>query len=331
MKVFGCTLALVGLIGWAVLCPPAAGGAPASPGSAPGRSAWRGVDRTLLAEELGRLPGDPQGHQTEALQGHARRLAELYGSLESSGDLPPAERRAMGERLLARMAQVGLVLRQRVGDPGESDRGATSASAAWGSLPARGGLGGVLADYFLLLLGLLGGVVIAFALGSLAGYRRGSREASYYGEGDPRIRFLTKPSGGPEERGEGRVSRAQLRDRLAAGRPVMFQLGYEIAPAQRRRFLTAIRRMQAGMGGAEGWSYTVWEDPRHSHRFYELLVCFRPGALDQLAERDGGLAALAAEIEACRVPGGPIFRRVWWEVPPRRSAAAPRSGPAQDA
>lgn len=294
---------------------------PAAPSSAE-RGGVR-FDRAGFAEETARLSGDLKSHPTELLQGHAQRLTELYASLETAGDLSSSERQAIGESILGRVAQVGLVLRQRQG--GRPEEGVIrSAVRTWADrLPRLEEFGATLFDGPALLLGLLGGVVIAFALGGLAGYRRGTTQASYYGSaGDPRIRFLAQGAvHGEDGKGPSQVSVTQLKDMLAKGRTVMLQLGYEVKPDLRPRYLELIGKMQASMRSLDGQSYTVWEDPRHPNRFYELLVCFRPGALDRLMARDWRLAEIAGELEACRTPRGPVFRRAWWElrpVPPTR-------------
>lgn len=311
----------------AVALPDAPAGAPAETrpaASGTGERGRSGFDRMEVLEEMARLSGDLRTSPTEALRAHGQRLAELYAALETAGDLPPAERRAVGETILARVAEVGLLLRQRTGDrppDGEREWGARTLAARVSGL---GGPGGLLSDGTTLLLGLLGGLVIAFALGSLAGYRRGTSQASYYGAvGDPRIRFLARSAGrGDDGSGPSRVSVSQLKDMLARGRTVLLQLGYEVKPDMRPRYLELIAKMQVGMGPLDGQHYTVWEDPRHPNRFYELLVCYRPEALERLMGRDWHLSEIAGEIEACRTPDGPVFRRAWWAL--NSAAAAPR-------
>ncbi|HSB78687.1 MAG TPA: hypothetical protein VLM91_07870, partial [Candidatus Methylomirabilis sp.] len=167
-----------------------------------------------------------------------------------------------------------------------------------------------------LLLGLVGCLVIAFALGNLFGYRRGARQASYYGEADPRFRFLRQPAApSPRRKEPGRITLAMIRGALSDGRTVLLQLGYDVAPSRRSHYLELLRQMQDALDGAQGLTHSAWEDPRHPHRFYELLVCQRLEALDTLTATDGLLAKLGEEIEACRLSGGLILRRVWWSVP----------------
>lgn len=317
---------LTGVLVWVgssgtALCAPAGQPPPAAP---PLERGGPRFDRVGFVEEMGRLSGNLKSHPTETLQGHAQRLADLYATLEMVGDLLPSERRTIGESILSRVAQVSLVLRQRQGSRPEEGIG-RSGSRTWASrLPSLEDFGAALFDGPALLLGLVGGVIIAFALGNLAGYRRGTSQASYYGPvGDPRTRFLVKAAGqGEDGRGPVQVSVTQLKAMLAKGRTVMLQLGYEVKPEMRPRYLELIGKMQAGMGPVDGQSYTVWEDPRHPNRFYELLVCFRSEALDRLMGRDWHLAEIAGEIETCRVPHGPVFRRAWWELPPARPRPA---------
>ncbi|MFA5028043.1 MAG: hypothetical protein WC713_09210, partial [Candidatus Methylomirabilota bacterium] len=94
-----------------------------------GRERMR-FDRSAFADEMARLSGDLKAVPTEALQAHGQRLAELYASLDLAGDLAPSERRAVGESLLSRVGEVGLVLRQRKEERPPSG--------------ARGGVGGAL-------------------------------------------------------------------------------------------------------------------------------------------------------------------------------------------
>jgi hypothetical protein len=110
----------------------------------------------------------------------------------------------------------------------------------------------------------------------------------------------------------------QIREALFAGRTVLMQLGYEIAPSRRAEFLELMREMQRILVGLEGQTYSVWEDPRHPNRFYELLACHRLGTLDRLTRSQGELSDLAARVEACRVPGRPVLRRAWWGVLPEQ-------------
>jgi hypothetical protein len=164
-----------------------------------------------------------------------------------------------------------------------------------------------------LLVLMLGGLVVCFALGNLAGYRRGARQASYYGEGDPRMRFVARSPGHTDPRlPAARVTPEQIRRRLHQGNPVLLQLGYEIEPSQRVKFLAAVGRMQEALEGLEGQTFTVWEDPRHPNRFYECLECRDLAGLDRLLAVDGPLPRLAADVEACRPANGWVVRRAWW-------------------
>jgi hypothetical protein len=102
----------------------------------------------------------------------------------------------------------------------------------------------------------------------------------------------------------------------------MLQMGYEIVPARRDRFLMLIREVQEVLRGVKGQSYTVWEDPGRPNRFYELLVCRQMGVLDELTSGDGPLARLVEQVEACRVPDGFALHRVWWDAVPEHAALA---------
>ena len=294
-------------------------GGPALAG-APGGSPGSGFDRAALQKELALSPLELKQQGPEALQTHVQRLTEMYASLDLARGVSPEERRVLSDNILARVAQAGILLREaRLGSPTESGgRGA----AALGVLD---GAAGLLTDNSLLLVGLLGGVIIAFSLGSMAGYRHGASQASYYGESDPRMWFVARDQ---ERRGTPgqlpRVTLPQIREALSAGRTVLMQLGYEIAPEQRVEYLELMREMQRILGEADGQTYSVWEDPRHPNRFYELLTCHRLVALDRLTRSQGELPGLAAQVEACRVPGQPVLRRAWWGVLPERAQGAAR-------
>ncbi|MFB3818553.1 MAG: hypothetical protein ACE147_12865 [Candidatus Methylomirabilales bacterium] len=271
-------------------------------GGAPGvRFDRRGVEADLARP--------PQGEPTAALQGRLQRLAEAYAALDLA-DLPPEERRALGERILTRMAEVGLLLRPRGPDsPRASRAGLMGPWSAWMTRFLQESSG--------LLVLMLGGLVICFALGNLAGYRRGARQASYYGEGDPRIRFVARPAARPDPRAATpRVTVDQIRRRLQQGQWVLLQLGYEIEAARRANFLAAVGRMQEALEGVEGQTFTVWEDPRHSNRFYECLECRDLRALERLLALNGPLQRLAGEVEACRPANGWVVRRALWGLSP---------------
>jgi hypothetical protein len=262
------------------------------------------LDRQAVEAELSR---QLQLESADQLQARLRRLAEFHAALEAA-DVPGAERKALSDRVLLRMAEIGLLLRSR-------DAGIGRPRPAPGAGRVSAVLAGLVEEGSGLLVVTLGGLVVCFALGSLAGYRRGARHASYYGEGDPRLRFAARPHADPRLPTP-RVTLEQIRRRLHAGHPVLFQLGYEIEPSHRARFLAAVTEMQAHLQVIEGQSLTVWEDPRHSNRFYECLECRDLAALDRLVAVDGPQADLAAEVEACRPRNGWIVRRAWWGVGP---------------
>jgi hypothetical protein len=271
-------------------------------------------DRPGVEAELAR---PAQDEPAAVLHARLERLAEAYGALDLA-DLPPAERRALGDRILTRMAEVGLLLRPRAPDAPRATRASLAGPwSAWMTAFLRDSSG--------LLVLMLGGLVICFALGNLAGYRRGARQASYYGEGDPRIRFVARAPARPDPRTPTpRVSVEQIRRRLQQGQWVLLQLGYEIEASQRANFLAAVARMQEALEGVEGQAFTVWEDPRHSNRFYECLECRDLRALERLLALNGPLQRLAAEVEACRPANGWVVRRALWGLspqPPRRPGA----------
>ncbi len=243
------------------------------------------------------------------------RLTEIYATLDGTEEIPPTERRAIRDRILTRVAQIA----QPVRDEGASGgRPATSRdwwATARGSLGALDGAVGVLGERSILLVGLVGGVIVAYSLGRLVGYRRGASEASYYGAGDPRLWFAARA----RERARPadttvRIGLDQIRSTLAAGRTVLLQLGYDIVPGHRKRFLGLIREMQLALHDLGDHAYSVWEDPRHPNRFYEVVVCRQMGTLDLLTSERSELADLDAEIEACWRPGRPVIRRAWWRV-----------------
>lgn len=310
---------LVGLLCAAPLTAPCVAGQEARP--APGPSLER-----ALGEELARPIQEVQKQGSEALRTHVQRLTELFASLDLSTEISPQARRALSDHVLGRVAQATLLLRADQ-PPQPVRRGAETGSAPWWSA-AVGQAAGLLSEGSGILLAALGGLVIAFALGNLAGYRRGTRHASYYGgaESDPRMWFAARQPDGGDGLGAGsRVTLANIRENLLAGRTVMLQLGYEIAPEHRGRYVDLIRGMQQALARLDGQSFAVWEDPRHANRFYEVLMCHRPSALDRLTRNPGELAALAAGIEACRVPGRPVLRRAWLGVLPEARQTSGRS------
>jgi hypothetical protein len=277
-------------------------------------------DGAALRRELSQPVLDLHRQGPEALQRHVQGLAELYSALEAAQGVSPEERRALEDRILTRVAQASLLLRADRPGPTRTDKVPGDATRPAALIPVSR-LEGPLADRSLLLLGLLGGVIIAFSLGSLTGYRRGARQASYYGEGDPRRLFIARSEGGARPGGRPvRIALDQIRKALIAGRTVLLQLGYEIAPDRRPEFLAVIREMQDILNGLDGHTHSVWEDPRHPNRFYELVICHRLDALDRLTKDRSELAGLDARIEACWLPGRPVLRRAWWGAFPARGA-----------
>jgi hypothetical protein len=180
-------------------------------------------------------------------------------------------------------------------------------------LPSADDLVAVVLQNAGLLVRLIGGLLIAYALGSLVTQSRLLRSVR------PIRREESKglsPPPGPwpaPTRGRAAVSLAEIRGALAAGHTVMLHMGYEIAPSQRAQFLKLIRKMQRILSGVGGHTYTVWEDRTRRNRFYELLTCRDVGVLEHLAAARGRLPRLVKKVEACRVPNGFAFRRVWWE------------------
>jgi len=286
-----------------------------------------GFDRGALREELSRPLAELQKQGPEALRGHVQRLTESYTWLDLAADVPPAERRALADHILGRVAQASLLLRE--GQPGPSSAARGKNGSAW--LASLGGVTGAFSENTILLVGVVGGLIVAFALGNLAGYRRGTSQASYYGlgGGDPRMWLVAQSLAGAEGGGDhGRVTLTEIREHLLAGQTVMFQLGYEIALEHRGRYQELIQGMRQALSRIDGHTYAVWEDPRHPNRFYEVLVCRRPSALERLTRAQGELAGLAAGIEACRIPGRPVLRRTWWGVLPEQNGRAFSGAPA---
>jgi hypothetical protein len=267
--------------------------------------------RAALDAELARSLPELQGQGPEALRSHVQRLLEFRAALDLTHDVSPEERRTLADRILGRVAQVGLLIRDPAGHPSRNLLGQGGGPAA--RLPvALGSALDFVGESSILLVGLLGGVVVAYALGRLAGYRRGASQASYYGAGDPRREFVAaaRPSARAEAGGS-RMGIEQIRRSLADGRPVLLQLGYEVAPRRREEYLAAIREWQCALNVLAGPVHSVWEDPRRPHRFYEVVGCDRAEVLDLVTGDRGDLAALDARIEACWRPGRPVLRRAW--------------------
>jgi len=257
------------------------------------------------------------------LRSHVERLTDLYADVERNEKIPPEERRAIGDRLLARVAQAGLLLRE--GQAGSMiDAGGQRETPRSFALSVFDGAAGLVKEYPVLFVGLLGGVIVAYSLGSLTGYRRGASQASYYGGGDPRMWFAPRPPDRPMPDGVPvPITLPKIRGALEAGRTVLMQLGSEIASARRSEYLRLTREVRQILDGTDGRTYSVWEDPRHPNRFHELLICRRLDSLDLLSDGSGELAALTARIEACRSAGRQVQRRVWWAANPETGMTAP--------
>jgi hypothetical protein len=266
-------------------------------------------DREALRKALSTPLEALEAQPTEALREYVQRLGDLHFALDLAIDVSPAERRALSEQVLTRVGQVGLLIRRRTIEPLAS--GGNRAFSAPGS-PRSTDLAGVVLDNTGLLVRLLGGLLIAFSLGYLVRERRATRVSGALVRSG-RVRESSAPVPVPYGTpGEGRpMTLEEIGRALRAGRTVLLQMGYEITPAHRRRFLALAREAQEILQGIEGQTYTVWEDPGHPNRFYELLVCRRLEVLDQLASSDGPLPKLAEQIEACRVPSGFSLHRAW--------------------
>ena len=230
-------------------------------------------------------------------------------------EIPQAERQAIRDRILTRVVQIGFQTR----DEGTNAAGSVKERGRWaaalGSLGSLDGALRFLGENSLLLVGLVGGLIVAYSLGRLAGYRRGASEASYYGAGDPRLWFTARAweSARPASPLV-RITSDQIRSTLAGGRTVLLQLGYEIVSSRREEFLGLIREMHLALNDQGDDVYSAWEDPRRPNRFYEVVVCRRLETLDLLTSDRSELAALDAEIEACWRPGRPVLRRAWWKI-----------------
>lgn len=327
-------LVTAALIGWMGCCllsglAPANAATGLPSGAAALGSPVGGFDRAALEKELSQPLEKLAGQSSEALRAYVQRLGDLHFVLELAVDVSPAERRALSEQILTRVGQVGLLIRQRATEPHAPGKSRGFPATAPGP-PPKTDLAGVLLDNSGLLVRLLGGLLIAFALGYLARERRTARPAGAVARRDRRKESLAPvpvPSGTPAE---GRpMTLAEIREALSAGHTVLLQMGYEIQASRRRRFLALARKAQEILSGIEGQTYTVWEDPGHPNRFYELLVCRQLEVLDQLASTYGPLPKLAEEIEACRIASGFSLHRAWLGALPD-AHGAPRIGLAAE-
>jgi hypothetical protein len=304
-----------GLIGWMGCClffghSAAAIAAESLPGAV-GR-----FDRAALQKELSQPLKALEKEPTEELRAHVQRLGDLHFSLQLAVDVSPEERRALSEQILTRVGQVGLVIRQRMLEPRVSTK-SKSLPAAGPGRPPRSDLVGLILDNSGLLLRLLGGLFIAFALGYLARELSAGGATQAVVRSERRAKAPTPVLIPSETPSDGRaMTLEEIRKAVDSGCTVLLQMGYEITPDRRHRFLALAREAQEILRGIEGQTYTVWEDPGHPSRFYELLVCRRLEVLDLLASSDGPLPKLAEEIEACRVPSGFSLHRAWLEALP---------------
>lgn len=307
------------VLGWLLACAlwsspaPAEESGPLLPGE---------FDLAALESELTRPLAELGQQGSEALRFHVQRLTEFSAALDEAHGIAEADRRAMRDRILARVVQIG---QQARADGASSARGARASdrrAAARESPDTRGGALGVLGENSILLVGLLGGLIVAYSLGRLAGYRRGASEASYYGAGDPRLWFTARARESAKPAAPlVRITLDRIRSTLAGRRAVLLQLGYEIAPGRREEFLGLIRKVDLALNHRGDHVYSAWEDPRHPNRFYEVVVCRRLETLELLTSDRSELAELDAGIEACWRPGRPILRRAWWRILPERDDA----------
>ena len=73
--------------------------------------AGTGFDGAALQRELSQPVLELHRQGPEALRLHVQGLAELYSDLETAQGVSPEERRALGDRILTRVAQASLLLR----------------------------------------------------------------------------------------------------------------------------------------------------------------------------------------------------------------------------
>ncbi len=317
-------VALLSWSGWCLLTGPAlAATTPADAGEVAGRLA-KGFDRAALQQDLARPLAALQEQPSEVLRAYVQRLADHQFALEYALDVPPTERRILSDQILARIGQVGLLIRMRGGGGPIPEKGKGSPPSDAGPLPDD--LFTVAVQNAGLLVRVLLGLLVAFALGYLAARRRALKSAVPAKQRNPRVRSVAHGEA-TEPTGEGQsVTLMEIRWALAAGRSVLLQMGYEIAPSQRIRFLDLVREVREALRGVQGQMYTVWEDPAHPNRFYELLVCRQVGVLDHLTAGDGPLARLTEQVEACRAPDGFFLRRVWLDAEQSSVAGSPDYG-----
>lgn len=312
-------LVVVSWVGWCLLsgtasAAPAPG--PLSGAGAPGLPGEQ-FNRGSLEQELSRPLSVLRAQPAEVLRAHLQRLADLHFALELTIDVSPAERRLLSEQILARVGQVGLLVRQRTAEPSMSAKGRRSPAGDPGPPPADKPVG-VLVQNAGLLVRLLGGLLIAFALGSLVASRRKAGGSSSRGSRAPRNQRPLRP--GPGERTG--ITPTEIRQGLLAGRTVLLHIGCDITPSRRRQYLELVRELREILRQVGGQSYSVWEDPARPNRFYELLICRRVEVLDYLAATDGALSRLAKEIATCRLPDGFLQHRAWWGALPGQEGTA---------
>ncbi|HSD52037.1 MAG TPA: hypothetical protein VLG48_11580 [Candidatus Methylomirabilis sp.] len=117
--------ALLSWVGWCLLTGPAPSATtPADAGEVSSRLA-KGFDRAALQQELARPIAALQEQPSGVLRAYVQRLADHQFALELAMDVSPAERRILSEQILARIGQVGLLIRMRGGggaDTGERKR-----------------------------------------------------------------------------------------------------------------------------------------------------------------------------------------------------------------
>ena len=115
------------------------------------------LDRAALDSELSRTLAELPQQGPEALRLHLQRLTEIYATLDGMAEVPQAERQAIRDRILTRVAQIGFQAR----DEGTRAAGSVKEHGWWaaalGSLGNLDGASRFLGENSVLLIGLVGG------------------------------------------------------------------------------------------------------------------------------------------------------------------------------
>lgn len=81
----------------------------------------------------------------------------------------------------------------------------------------------------------------------------------------------------------------RARQGVAAGRPLLLSLSYEIRPERRADYLAYMERLRNHLVGELGYAYAVWEQDGRPSWFTEMILCTTPQEFDRLSGPDDSI------------------------------------------